>query len=99
MLPWIPFFQSILTKPFLPHVTWANFFLLMLSTPVQFYLGKPFYQNGWASCKHRAPSMDLLVALATTISYFYSLIALFYGAMIDGARCVDRPFLVCVSRF
>ncbi|KNC51532.1 copper-transporting ATPase 1, variant [Thecamonas trahens ATCC 50062] len=53
----------------------ANVFLAILSAPVQFGLGKPFYISAYKSMKHWSPTMDVLVVSATTISWSYSLLA------------------------
>ncbi len=46
---------------------------LVLATPVQFWCGKTFYQNGWKALKRHAASMDTLIALGTSAAYFYSI--------------------------
>jgi Cu+-exporting ATPase len=46
---------------------------LALAAPVQFLAGARFYRGAWQSLRHRAPSMDLLVALGTSAAFFYSL--------------------------
>jgi Cu+-exporting ATPase len=49
---------------------------LLLATPVQFYAGRRFYQQGWAEMRHLNPGMSSLVMLGTSAAYFYSLLAL-----------------------
>ncbi|MDG1156495.1 MAG: heavy metal translocating P-type ATPase, partial [Litorivicinaceae bacterium] len=44
-----------------------------LATPIQFWLGYRFYQGAWAALKRGEANMDTLVALGTTVAYFYSL--------------------------
>lgn len=46
---------------------------LLLATPLQFVCGARFYKNAFYAIKYRAASMDVLVALGTTVTYFYSL--------------------------
>ena len=46
---------------------------LALATPIQFLIGARFYRNAFYSIRYRAASMDLLVALGTSATYFYSL--------------------------
>lgn len=50
-----------------------NFWIqLILATPVQFWAGAEFYKTAIAALKHRTSNMDTLVALGTTVAYFYS---------------------------
>ncbi len=49
--------------------------LLLLATPVQFWLGWPFYQGFWAALKHKTADMNTLVAIGTSAAYGYSLAA------------------------
>ena len=46
---------------------------LALATPVQFALGWRFYVAGWKALRAGTGNMDLLVALGTSVAYFYSL--------------------------
>ncbi|EKE05662.1 MAG: Copper-transporting P-type ATPase [uncultured bacterium] len=51
--------------------------LLILSTPVQFWIGRDFYLATWSGLKNRAASMDTLIAIGTTAAYFYSILSMF----------------------
>lgn len=66
------------------HFSWTNhlpmpswlmnpWWQLVLATPVQFLIGAQFYRGSWLAIKHRAATMDLLVALGTSAAYGYSL--------------------------
>ncbi|MCI0406241.1 MAG: cation transporter, partial [candidate division Zixibacteria bacterium] len=55
---------------FNPALTfWVSF---PLSTFVQFWGGAQFYRGAWAQLKHRRGDMNTLVALGTSVAYFYS---------------------------
>lgn len=51
-----------------------NYILLILATPVQFWVGWRFYQGLWDSIKAKASNMDALIAIGTSAAYFYSTI-------------------------
>jgi len=48
----------------------------LLSTPVQFWIGKRFYTGAWHSLRGGAANMDVLVALGTSSAYFLSCVIL-----------------------
>ncbi len=52
---------------------WAPWLMLILATPVQFYVGKDFYVHGYKSLKNKSANMDVLVAMGSSVAYFYSL--------------------------
>ena len=43
-----------------------------LATPIQFWFGARFYRGAWASLRSGAANMDVLVALGTSMAYFFS---------------------------
>lgn len=46
---------------------------LILTELTQFIGGRHFYTQAFKAIRHRTANMDVLIMLATTISYFYSL--------------------------
>ena len=54
-------------------------FQIVITTPIQFVVGYKFYKGAYNSLKGKSPNMDLLVALGTSIAYFYSLYNLIRG--------------------
>lgn len=60
---------------FIPLPEWLMnpWFQLALATPVQFYIGGPFYIGAFKAVRGRSANMDVLVAMGTSAAYFYSL--------------------------
>ena len=55
------------------HHPLMNWLFLALATPVQFYTGWDYYKGGWQSLKNRSANMDVLVAMGSSVAFFYSL--------------------------
>jgi len=53
---------------------WVNVALLVLATPVQFYTGWDYYVGAIKSLRNRTANMDVLVALGSSVAYFYSVV-------------------------
>ncbi|MBN1847786.1 MAG: copper-translocating P-type ATPase [Deltaproteobacteria bacterium] len=60
------------------HASWMNWLFLALATPVQFFTGWDYYVGGWKSLKNKSANMDVLVAMGSSVAYFYSLALLVY---------------------
>ncbi len=60
-----------LTGPW-SHALWVNWLFLIMATPVQFYTGWDYYVGGLKSLKNRSANMDVLVAMGSSVAYFYS---------------------------
>ncbi len=61
------------------HASWVNWLFWGLATPVQFYTGWDFYTGAWKSLKNFTANMDVLVAMGSSVAYFYSLALLFFS--------------------
>ncbi len=57
---------------------WANWVFLILASPVQFYTGWDYYTGALKSLRNRTANMDVLVALGSSVAYFYSLAVLLF---------------------
>jgi len=53
---------------------YIGFVSLILTTPVQFIIGNTFYKGMISALKTRTFNMDSLIAIGTSVAYFYSLI-------------------------
>ena len=73
--------------PMFLHNRWLQ---LVLATPVLFWCGQSFYRGAWKAFKHRAATMNTLVALGTGAAYLYSLfVTLFPGFLISQGLAPD----------
>jgi Cu+-exporting ATPase len=45
-----------------------------LATPVQFYVGWQYYVGAFKSLKNRSANMDVLIAMGSSVAYFYSIV-------------------------
>jgi Cu+-exporting ATPase len=54
------------------HESWVNYVLWLLATPVQFYTGWDYYVGGYKALHNKSANMDVLVALGSSVAYFYS---------------------------
>ena len=70
LITWVPI-------PALPFFTWGVW-LFLLVTPVQFIGGWSFYKGAWNALRTRNINMDFLIALGTSVAYFYSVAVLFF---------------------
>lgn len=60
---------------------WVNWLFLALATPVQFYTGYDYYVGGFKSLVNKSANMDVLVAMGSSVAYFYSLAILFLPSL------------------
>ena len=63
------------------HAAWVNWLFWVLATPVQFYTGWDYYVGGWKSLKNRSANMDVLVAMGSSVAYFYSFAVLIFPSL------------------
>ncbi|MHB1053824.1 MAG: heavy metal translocating P-type ATPase [Thiobacillus sp.] len=61
----------------LPWFTWGMW-LFILVTPVQFIGGWSFYKGAWQAVRSRHINMDFLIAMGTSVAYFYSVAVVFF---------------------
>jgi len=52
---------------------WFNYLLLLLATPVQFYVGWQYYLGAYRSLRGGSANMDVLIALGSSVAYLYSI--------------------------
>ncbi|KAH8116467.1 copper P-type ATPase CtaA [Phellopilus nigrolimitatus] len=76
----IAFLRPIVDYKLATGVYVGDVISLILTTPVQFWLGRKFYKNTYKALKHRSATMDVLVTIGTTAAYAYSLCAMILAA-------------------
>jgi len=79
-------FSSVITVfllltmiPGLPSMFSNVYILWVLATPIQFFAGRRFYQSAWSALKNKQTNMDTLVALGTSVAYFFSVYIVLFG--------------------
>jgi Cu+-exporting ATPase len=82
MKAFVGLFVDVANPPFKIDL---NYIYWILSTPIQFIIGWPFYRNAFTAIRVGVANMDVLVVLGTSAAYFYSAIGfLFFN--------IDHPF-------
>lgn len=61
--------------------TFFKIFLMLLATPVQFYVGRDYYVGAYKSLRNISANMDVLVALGSSAAYFFSVAVLFFPSL------------------
>lgn len=94
MLDFFNFFPG--AKLFLPYIGIISF---ILTTPVQFVIGSGFYKGMWSALRMRTFNMDSLIAIGTSVAYFYSVVNFVYYFAVNnsliglaGAKIPDLYF-------
>jgi Cu+-exporting ATPase len=81
-------FAAILSAPFLVemgvmfaggHGWMPGWVQWLLATPVQLWSGRRFYRGAWKALRGGTANMDVLVALGTSVAYFFSAAVLFFS--------------------
>ncbi len=64
----------------LPHIPGYGWILLILTIPVQFWVGWPFLSSAWkAATKAHTANMDTLVSMGSLAAFSYSVVVLVLG--------------------
>ncbi|KAL2077535.1 hypothetical protein ACEWY4_027039 [Coilia grayii] len=69
----------------LPGLSIMNLLSFLFCLPVQFIGGRYFYIQAYKALKHRTANMDVLIVLATSIAFTYSVVILLV-AMVERAK-------------
>ena len=79
----VPLFLLAMTRDlgFLPSAlasaSWLNWLMLVVATPVQFYVGWQYYVGAYKALRNGSANMDVLIVMGSSAAYFYSLAVVF----------------------
>lgn len=66
----------------LPLTKQTNFLLqLILQIPIQFWVGRQFFEGAWKALKHKTSDMNTLIALGTGAAFIYSVLVTFFPSL------------------
>ena len=74
-LGWLPpfFYTGESMDGMLEAKPWFNWLLLALAIPVQFYVGRQYYEGAFKALRNRSANMDVLIVMGSSAAFFYSL--------------------------
>ncbi len=58
--------------PALMAMSWANYVMWALATPIVLYFGRQFFEGAYKQAKNKLANMDTLVAVSTGTAYLFS---------------------------
>uniref|UniRef100_A0A8C6V403 P-type Cu(+) transporter n=1 Tax=Neogobius melanostomus TaxID=47308 RepID=A0A8C6V403_9GOBI len=89
-----------LERQLIPGLSIMNLLSFLFCVPVQFIGGRYFYVQAYKAVKHKSANMDVLIVLATTIAFTYSLVVLIVAivekAKINPITFFDTPPMLFV---
>jgi Cu+-exporting ATPase len=74
----VPLFLFSMARDFMlfgewAHADWVHWVMMLVAAPVQFYVGAQYYVGAFKSLRNRSANMDVLVALGSSVAFFYSI--------------------------
>ncbi|RLM66530.1 putative copper-transporting ATPase HMA5 [Panicum miliaceum] len=86
---YIPGLKDGLEKKVVNMMSIGELLRWILSTPVQFIIGRKFYTGAYKAMRHGSPNMDVLIALGTNTAYFYSVYSVLRAAISENYMPTD----------
>lgn len=75
----LPLLVQMLAMPFGGKMPYYNLIAFVVTTLIMLSVAVPYWSSAWAAAKHHDANMNTLVAVGTTVAYFYSVFALLTG--------------------
>lgn len=73
-----------------------NWIYLVMTIPIQFWVGWIFYKGAWTAFRVGSTSMDILIVLGTSAAFFYSAIGFLFATTFGKLQTfwigIDHPF-------
>lgn len=101
----LPLFVLSMTRDFgllgaWADASWVNGLMLLLATPVQFYVGWDYYVGAFKALRNRTANMDVLIVMGSSAAYFYSIpvtVALILGSSALGTHVYYETAAVIIT--
>lgn len=81
VFPMVTFLRPVVNLRLLKGIHLGDTIAFLLTIPIQFKIGAPFYRSAFKALKHRSMTMDTLIVLSTSSSFLYSTFALFLAPL------------------
>ncbi|XP_058200780.1 probable copper-transporting ATPase HMA5 [Rhododendron vialii] len=86
---YIPGLKDVMDTKVVNMLTVGELIRWVLSTPVQFIIGRRFYTGSYKALRHGSANMDVLIALGTNAAYFYSVYSVLRAATSSNVKSMD----------
>ncbi|PIN23727.1 Cation transport ATPase [Handroanthus impetiginosus] len=86
---YIPRINHGLETKIINMLTTGEILRWILTTPVQFIIGRRFYIGSYKALRHGSANMDVLIALGTNAAYFYSVYSVLRAATSPSFESTD----------
>lgn len=71
----------------------TNFILqMLLQIPIQFWVGRQFFEGAWKALKHKTSDMNTLIAIGTGAAFIYSVTATFFPSLFAAEGLVAEVY-------
>ncbi|KAI9300191.1 hypothetical protein BJ944DRAFT_244431 [Cunninghamella echinulata] len=90
VLPECQWGRTVVGITILPGLYLFDLVQLILTIPVQFFIGRRFLTSAYQSVCHRSPTMDVLVSLSTLSAFTFSILSMLRALLTQSSQ---RPIL------